>query len=140
MRRTSTFQMQARTGFSRCRQGIVVLRTFSKIYGMAGLRCALRLPGRPASQARTLRLETPCPDGCCSTKTSLKHKGLILERKKINADIRSDVFRGSDEQIFLRCFRKQLFHGGCEAAGEAVHRSMEAKKVYVGRVWPAWPT
>src|SRR5258707_12709020 len=72
---------------------IVVLRTFSKIYGMAGLRCGFAI-ARPDLLAK---LE---PYGWNSMpvtavgagKSSLKHKDLVLERKKNKADNRNHLF------------------------------------------------
>src|SRR5258707_6504619 len=121
---------------------IVVLRTFSKIYGMAGLRCGFAI-ARPDLLAK---LE---PYGWNSMpvtavgagKSSLKHKDLVLERKKNKADNRNHLF-------FLLSTKKYSFvpsESNCfmvdvNRPRKQVIEAMEARKVYIGRVWPAWPT
>jgi histidinol-phosphate aminotransferase len=121
---------------------IVVLRTFSKIYGMAGLRCGFAI-ARPDLLARLepYGWNSMPVTAVVAAKASLTHKGLVLERKKINADIRNDVFswlatnRYSFVPSLSNCFMVDV-----KRPGKQFIEAMEARKVYIGRVWPAWPT
>src|SRR5205085_8573901 len=78
---------------------VIVLRTFSKLYGMAGLRCGLAL-GRPDLLEKMYNYGggnfMPIT-ALAAASASLKHTGLIAERKKINADIRASVFQWLDQ-------------------------------------------
>src|SRR5207245_7062541 len=73
--------------------------------------------------------------------TSLKHKSLVLERKRINADIRNDVFSwlAANKYSFVPS-ESNCFMVDVKRPGKQFIEGMEAKRVYIGRVWPAWPT
>ncbi len=121
---------------------IVVLRTFSKIYGMAGLRCGFAI-ARPDLLARLepYGWNSMPVTAVVAARTSLKHKGLVLERKKINTDIRSDVFAwlATNRYSFVPS-ESNCFMVDVKRPGRQFIEAMEARKVYIGRVWPAWPT
>jgi histidinol-phosphate aminotransferase len=121
---------------------LIVLRTFSKIYGMAGLRCGLAI-ARPDLLAKLdpYGWNSMPVTAVVAAKTSLSSKDLVLERKKINTDIRNDVFDwlAANKYSFVpsvsNCFMVDV-----KRPGKQFMEAMEAKKVYIGRVWPAWPT
>ncbi len=121
---------------------IVVLRTFSKIYGMAGLRCGFAI-ARPDLLAKLepYGWNSMPVTAVVAAKTSLKHKGLVLERKKINADIRNDVFSwlAANGYSFVPS-ESNCFMVDVKRPGKQLIEAMEAEKVYIGRVWPVWPT
>jgi histidinol-phosphate aminotransferase len=121
---------------------VVVLRTFSKIYGMAGLRCGFAI-ARPDLLAKLepYGWNSMPVTAVVAAKTSLKHKGLVLERKKINTDIRNDVFSwlATNRYSFVPS-ESNCFMVDVKRPGKQFIEVMEAKKVYIGRVWPAWPT
>src|ERR1700737_3898163 len=121
---------------------IVVLRTFSKIYGMAGLRCGFAI-ARPDLLAKLepYGWNSMPVTAVVAAKTSLKHKDLVLERKKINADIRNDVFSWltTNKYSFVPS-ESNCFMVDVKRPGKQFIEAMEAKRVYIGRVWPAWPT
>src|SRR5204863_7347175 len=80
---------------------VVILRTFSKIYGMAGLRAGaaiarpdlLRKLGSFSSGALPVT-------GMAGATASLKSKTLVPERRKIIAGVRADVFSFLDKHNF----------------------------------------
>jgi histidinol-phosphate aminotransferase len=121
---------------------IIVLRTFSKIYGMAGLRCGLAI-ARPDLLAKLdpYGWNSMPVTAVVAAKTSLNSKDLVVERKKINTDIRNEVFSwlAANKYSFVpsvsNCFMVDV-----KRPGKQFIEAMEAKKVYIGRVWPAWPT
>jgi histidinol-phosphate aminotransferase len=121
---------------------IVVLRTFSKIYGMAGLRCGFAI-ARPDLLAKLdpYGWNSMPVTAVVAAKTSLKSRDLVAERKKINTDIRNDVFSwlAANKYSFVpsetNCFMIDV-----KRPGKQFIQAMESKKVYIGRVWPIWPT
>src|SRR5258706_6609519 len=76
-----------------------------------------------------------------AAKTSLKSRDLVAERKKINTDIRNEVFSwlAANKYSFVPS-ESNCFMVDVKRPGKQFIEAMEAKKVYIGRVWPAWPT
>jgi histidinol-phosphate aminotransferase len=122
---------------------IVILRTFSKVYGMAGLRAGAVL-ARPDLIAKLDRFSNngmlPIT-GMAAASASLQAKGLVEERRKIIGGIREDVF------TYLR--KKNLkyvpsvtncFMVDTGRPANDVILAMRRENVYIGRPWPVWPT
>ena len=121
---------------------LIVLRTFSKIYGMAGIRCGLAL-GRPDLLAKLERygINSMPITGSIAARVSLEDPNLVPERRKIIADIRNDTFAWLKANGFklignpqTNCFMIDTGHDG-----KAVIAAMREKKVLIGRSWPVWP-
>ncbi len=120
---------------------VIVLRTFSKIYGMAGIRCGLAL-GRPDLLLKLQRYGmNPLPiTAVAAAGSSLRDANLIQARRKINADVRDSTFAWLDANGWRHtrgvsnCF---MIDTGVPA--KRVIDAMQARNVYIGRVWPAWP-
>lgn len=121
---------------------VLVLRTFSKIYGMAGIRAGFAM-GRPDLLAKLRPYGAgflPIPSLACAS-ASLKVKTLVAERRELNRRRRESTFE------FLE--KKSVKYVPSEANffmmdvgrphGEFAN-AMAAHKVIVGRVWPVWPT
>lgn len=124
-------------------QDVVVLRTFSKIYGMAGLRCgaAITRPdlleklvsygGWGAQPVTALAAAAAC----------LKDPQLVPERKRLNAAIRQNTFDWLDRQGYSyvpstsNCFMLET-----KRPAKEVIDAMAARNVFIGRAWPVWPT
>src|ERR1700745_3261729 len=73
---------------------VIVLRTFSKIYGMAGLRCGLAI-GRPDLLEKLSSFSgwSPMPiTAVAAALTSLDEGTVVPDRKRINAAVRSETF------------------------------------------------
>src|SRR6267142_2080233 len=73
---------------------VVVLRTFSKIYGMAGLRCGMAI-GRPdlIEKVSSFSGWNSLPvTAVAAALTSLDQPSVVPERKRLNAAIRSETF------------------------------------------------
>lgn len=121
---------------------VILLRTFSKLYGMAGLRAGAAF-GRPdlLAKIRGYTAGALPVTGMVGATASLEVKTLVPERRKNLRTVREDVFD------FLR--RKNIGFVAGETncfmldakrpAAEFI-RAMREQNVYVGRVWPAWPT
>src|SRR5205814_9254802 len=81
---------------------VIVLRTFSKVYGMAGIRCGLLL-ARPDLGKRVLQRGgfnfMPITAVVAAT-ASLRDSSLVAERRRINASIRQQTFQFLDRNGF----------------------------------------
>jgi histidinol-phosphate aminotransferase len=122
---------------------VILLRTFSKLYGMAGLRCGFAM-GRPDLLEKMYAYGggnfMPITAMAAAT-ASLKHTGLVAERKKINADIREEVFQWLDSNgySYVRS-QSNCFMLDTKRPAKEVIDAMATQKVYIGRIWPLWPT
>ncbi|MBL8217377.1 MAG: pyridoxal phosphate-dependent aminotransferase [Bryobacterales bacterium] len=131
----------AGTDFVAKGKDVVVLRTFSKLYGMAGLRAGASI-ARPdlLAKMRPYGAGALPLTGMVGAHASLKHKTLIADRRKLNKQIREDLFSWLSKKNFSfmpsesNCFMLDAKR----PAGELV-RLMAAEKVFIGRVWPAMP-
>lgn len=121
---------------------VIVLRTFSKLYGMAGLRAGAAI-ARPDILAKISQFGAGAlpVTGMVGAIASLKSKTLVAERRKIIADIRSDVFEFLDKKgmTFLPS-ESNKFMLDVKRPGQEVVKAMAAEKIFIGRVWQAWPT
>ncbi len=121
---------------------LIVLRTFSKIYGMAGIRCGVAV-GRPDLLAKMMVYGmNPLPiTGIAAACASLKQPDLIPTRRKIIADTRNSTFAWLDSKGYKyvpsssNCFMLET-----NRPGRTVMAAMQKHDVYIGRVWPIWPT
>ena len=122
---------------------VLVLRTFSKIYGMAGLRCGAVF-GKPAliEKVESYGGWNFMPiTAIAAASASLKDAQLVPERKRINAGIRSDVFAWLDRNGYHYVpSQSNCFMLDTKRAGEEVIDAMAKQNVHIGRIWPVWPT
>ena len=122
---------------------VIVLRTFSKIYGMAGLRCGLAI-GRPDLVAKISSFSgsNSLPvTAVAAALTSLDNLTVVPERKRINAAVRSETFAWLNRNGYSyvpsvsNCFMLDT-----KRPAKEVIDAMAARNVFIGRAWPAWPT
>jgi histidinol-phosphate aminotransferase len=121
---------------------VIVLRTFSKIYGMAGVRCGVAA-GRPdlLEKIQFYGMNSMPIMAVAAATASLQDKDIVPQRKKINADIRNETFEWLTANNFsfipseTNCFMLQTNRPGRE-----VMAAMAKQGVYIGRVWPIMPT
>jgi histidinol-phosphate aminotransferase len=121
---------------------VIVLRTFSKIYGMAGLRCGFAI-ARPdlLKKITTYGGWNPMPVTACAAATaSLKDGDLVAERRRINTNVRQATFAWLDRNGYQytpsvsNCF---MLHAGKPA--KDVIAAMAHQNVFIGRPWPSMP-
>lgn len=121
---------------------VIVLRTFSKIYGMAGLRAgaAIARPdliGKLAGYGAGMLPIT----GMAAATASLENKTLVPERRKRIGAVREDTLAFLERNKFhyvpsvSNCFMVDTGRPGND-----VVLAMRRENVYIGRVWPVWPT
>jgi histidinol-phosphate aminotransferase len=121
---------------------LIILRTFSKVYGMAGLRAGAAL-ARPDLLAK-IRLygNTWMPiTSMVGAMASLRVKNLVAERRKITRETREDVFRFLEKHNFRYVPSvANFFMVDVGRPGRQVGEALRRENVYVGRTWPSWPT
>jgi len=127
----------------RADKDVILLRTFSKLYGMAGLRCGLAL-GRPDLLDKMYDYGggnfMPIT-ALVAASASLKHPTLVAERKKINADIRTSVFQWLDSNGYSYIpSQSNCFMLDTKRPAKEVIDAMAKQNVFIGRVWPLMPT
>jgi len=121
---------------------VIVLRTFSKIYGMAGLRAGAAF-GRPELLDRFRRFNTgflPTP-GMVGAAVSLEQKNLVAERRKIVQDLRDDIssWLTAHRHPFVPSVSNK-FMVDVRRPARPVIEALAKRNVFVGRAWPIWPT
>jgi histidinol-phosphate aminotransferase len=121
---------------------LIILRTFSKIYGMAGIRAGAAF-GRPEllEKIKPLGAGNMPITGMAAATASLKAKSLVPMRRKINKDIREDVFAWMQAMNYAFVpSQSNCFMADVKKPGADFVKAMTTEKVYIGRQWPVWPT
>ena len=131
-------------------QDIIVLRTFSKIYGMAGVRAGFAI-ARPDLLAK---FQTISPDirlksvasvsllAAAAAGASLRDPDLVPLRRKINADNRDCTleFLAKGGYKVLPGSQANFFMVDVKRPGREFTSAMMKENVAIGRTWPAMPT
>jgi histidinol-phosphate aminotransferase len=121
---------------------VIVLRTFSKIYGMAGLRAGAAF-ARPDLLKRVNQWSAGALPitAMAGATASLKSKNLVAERSRTMRQVREDVFEYLDKNRFHYVPSvSNKFMVDVKRPGMEVIEAMRKEKVFIGRVWPSWPT
>ncbi|MCI1131840.1 pyridoxal phosphate-dependent aminotransferase [Stenotrophomonas maltophilia] len=123
------------------RDDLIVLRTFSKLYGMAGLRLGVAAahPDRLRELASLGDNPLPVP-ALAAALASLRDPQLIPQRRLQNAKVRQATIAWLGKRGFscvpseANCFVVDVQRDGSEFA-----KAMADKGVVIGRSWPIWP-
>ncbi|HJZ95898.1 MAG TPA: pyridoxal phosphate-dependent aminotransferase [Candidatus Solibacter sp.] len=121
---------------------VVILRTFSKIYGMAGLRAGAAIARPDLLDKISLYSSTMMPiTGMAAASASLQAKYVIPERRKLIGDVREDTFSFMEKNnySYVRS-QSNCFMVDCKRNPREVIEGMRKENVFIGRVWPSWPT
>jgi histidinol-phosphate aminotransferase len=121
---------------------VIILRTFSKIYGMAGIRCGFAV-ARPDLLKKLMDYgQLPLPiTGLIAAKASLMDSELVPKRKKMIADVRNDTFAWLKQNNYSfipsesNCFMIDV-----KRPPNQIRAAMAKDGVFIGRSWPAMPT
>ncbi|HEU5350703.1 MAG TPA: pyridoxal phosphate-dependent aminotransferase [Terracidiphilus sp.] len=123
-------------------KNVIVLRTFSKIYGMAGMRMGFAI-GRPdlLKKIANINGQNAIPvTALAAAKASLLDKDVVPARKKIIGDIRRENLEWlKSEGYAVTPSVSNCFMVNVKRPGLQVHAALAAKEMFVGRIWPAWP-
>jgi histidinol-phosphate aminotransferase len=122
---------------------VIVLRTFSKVYGMAGLRCGFAI-ARPELLTKVSNgggwISMPVT-AVMAAIASLKDPQLVPERKKINAAVRQETFQWLSRNGYSYVSSESnCFMLDTKRPGKEVIEAMRGQNVFIGRIWPVWPT
>jgi histidinol-phosphate aminotransferase len=121
---------------------VIILRTFSKLYGMAGLRAGIVM-GRPdlLKKTRGFGINWNPVTSMVGAAASLKAKNLIPERKKINADNRDTTIAFLEKKSFkvIPSVSNKFMVDTKRPTREAI-AALRKENIFVGRPWPALPT
>jgi histidinol-phosphate aminotransferase len=129
--------------FVKAGKDVVVLRTFSKTYGMAGLRCGFAI-ARPDLLDKVMNRSgwNMMPvTAVAAASASLKEPGLVPERKRINASVRHETFQWLDRNGYSYTpSESNCFLLDTKRQGKEVIDAMSQQNVFIGRIWPVMPT
>jgi histidinol-phosphate aminotransferase len=121
---------------------VIILRTFSKIYGMAGIRAGAAI-GRPdLLEKMGSYMAGALPTTAMGAATaSLKSKNLVPERREKIKVIREDTMAFLDKHGYKTVTSvSNKFMVDTKRPAQDVINAMRKEKVYIGRPWPVWPT
>ena len=121
---------------------IVALRTFSKLYGMAGLRAGAAL-GRLdlIDRLRTYGAGILPATGMAAATASLACKDLVKTRRAEMKTLREEQLAFCEKhkiRYIPSVSNKWMIDAGIPARELAW--KLAAENVYIGRSWPAWPS
>jgi histidinol-phosphate/aromatic aminotransferase/cobyric acid decarboxylase-like protein len=132
---------QFNTDFVAKDKDVVVLRTFSKIYGMAGLRAgaAIARPDLLKKLGQYSGGMMPIT-GMAAAIASLKAKYVIPERREKIGNVRNDLMAFLDKHKIKyvpsvsNCIMIDV------GKPKEITAALQKEKVYIGRIWQTWPT
>jgi histidinol-phosphate aminotransferase len=123
-------------------KNVIVLRTFSKLYGMAGIRMGFAV-GRPDLLAKITPFggQNSLPiTAVAAAKASLLDADLITTRKKMIGDTRAQTLAWLKSEGYATTpSESNCFMLDVRRPGKEVQAALAAKDMYVGRIWQAWP-
>lgn len=129
-------------------QDLIVLRTFSKIYGMAGLRAGFAA-ARPDLLMKFTTVAAPARSlasisitSAAGARASLQDKDLVPLRKKINSDIRAETLEFLTKKGYKIVPGSQgnMFMVDVNRPGHDFQAAMLKDGVAIGRTWSVMPT
>jgi histidinol-phosphate aminotransferase len=120
---------------------VVILRSFSKLYGLAGLRAGAAL-GRPdlLEKIRSFGAGALPVAGMVAATASLKARGLVEGRRTLNAEIREETARWLDRKGYaVLPSEANMLMVDVRRPGRQVFQALLKEKVAIGRSWPSLP-
>ena len=120
---------------------VIVLRTFSKLYGMAGLRAGAAFARPDLLRKVTLYSAGAMPiTAMVGATASIHSKNVVPERRKIMTENREDTFNWlTSKNVEFIPSESNCFMVNVKRPGAEFYKQMAAQNVYIGRVWPVWP-
>jgi histidinol-phosphate/aromatic aminotransferase/cobyric acid decarboxylase-like protein len=122
---------------------VLILRTFSKLYGMAGLRAGAAM-ARPELLEKVRGyggLPMMPATGMAGAVASLKEKTLVPERRKALTDIREDLCGWLEKKgyAFVPSEANMLLIDSKRPGQQTAEAMLKQHKVAIGRSWEAMP-
>ncbi len=120
---------------------LLVLRTFSKLYGMAGLRLGIAM-AQPTvlDRLRAYGMLTASAPAIVAAQASVDDQGLVPGRRVETRRVREETFEHLERRRYAfhrsesNCF---MLDAGRPPAD--LVPAMAARGVIIGRSWPVWP-
>ncbi len=122
-------------------QDVIILRTFSKLYGMAGLRAGAAL-ARPDLLAKLREYGAGAlpVTGMVGAIASLRTKGLVEQRRKLIGEIREETAQWLDKKgVAVLPSEANMLMVDVRRPGRQVFQALLKEKVVIGRTWPSMP-
>jgi len=126
----------------RAGKDVVVLRTFSKIFGMAGLRAGFAISRKDLLARMTGWNAGAMPvTAMAAAHAMLGEPELIAARKRGNAARRQDLMAFFDAHgfVYTPSVSNNLMVDARIPTAQVIE-GLKKQNVYVGRPWPVWPT
>lgn len=128
-------------------QDLIVVQTFSKIFGMAGIRVGV-VAARPDLMEKFATISPPgrtplvSITSAAAARASLLDKDLIPQRRKINTDVREETleFLTKRGHPIVAGSQANMFMVDVKRPGGEFQRAMLKENVAIGRTWPVMPT
>jgi histidinol-phosphate aminotransferase len=120
---------------------VIILRTFSKLYGMAGLRAGAAM-ARPdlLDKIKVYAAGALPVTGMVGAIASLKVKDLVPKRRKIIADIREETVAWLEKTGHaVMPSEANMIMVDVHRPGWQFGQAMLKEKVAIGRTWPSMP-
>jgi histidinol-phosphate aminotransferase len=121
---------------------LIVLRTFSKIYGMAGIRCGVAIARPDLLEKLTPFYQNAMPvTALAAARASLADPELIPTRKAWIAKSRVETLAWLKAAGFkpIGESKSNCFMIDTGRPAKSVITALQSEHVYIGRVWPVWP-
>ena len=121
---------------------LMILRTFSKIYGMAGIRCGVAIARPDILEKLTPYYQNAMPvTALVAARASLADKDLIATRKTWIADSRVETLAWLKTNGYkpIGASVSNCFMIDTGRPAHSVIAGLQKQKVYIGRIWPVWP-
>jgi len=134
---------QSAVDLVKAEKDVIVLRTFSKLHGMAGLRCgvAMAKPELLEKIVNRMGWNAMPTTAIAAASASLADAGLVAERRRINAEVRGEIFQWLDAHGYSYIpSESNFFMLDTKRPARSVIDAMSKRGVRIGRIWPAMPT
>lgn len=120
---------------------LIILRTFSKLYGMAGLRAGAAI-GRPdlLEKIRSYGAGALPSTGMAAATASLNSKNLVAQRRKLTQELREEQFAFLSKHgiEYVPSVSTKFMMKSPMPASDLI-QALAAEKIYIGRIWKVWP-
>lgn len=120
---------------------LIILRTFSKIYGMAGLRAGAALARPDLLDKLNNYMAGALPStGLVGATASLRARNVVAERRAYLAGVRNDLYSWlAKKNLKFTPAVSNCFMIDVGRPAEQVIEAMMREKVIIGRKFGAWP-
>jgi histidinol-phosphate/aromatic aminotransferase/cobyric acid decarboxylase-like protein len=121
---------------------LIILRTFSKLYGMAGLRAGAAIARPDLLQKLSNYVYAPqATTAMVAATASLKVPTLVAERRKLITDTREETIAFLKEKGFAVVPSvSNKFMVDTRRPSAEIIAALRRERVYIGRPWSIWPT